>query len=128
MIRFLAPHWFLLVPVIVVAGWQWRALGLTRPLRALCLALVVLLLAGPQIRRQGDGLDVWLLVDRSDSAAESLKPRLSEWETILTSSKGRDDRLIVVDFADEAVTRGAILRAGAAATEYAGHTGATRLK
>ena len=84
MIRFLAPHWFLLVPVLVVAGWQWRALGLTRPLRALCLALVVLLLAGPQIRRQGDGLDVWLLVDRSDSATEALAPRLTEWETILT--------------------------------------------
>ena len=128
MIRFLAPHWFLLVPVLVVAGWQWRALGLTRPLRALCLALVVLLLAGPQIRRQGDGLDVWLLVDRSDSATEALAPRLTEWETILTASKGRDDRLIVVDFADEAVTRGAILRAGAAGTEYAGRTGATRLK
>ena len=125
MIRFLAPHWFLLVPVLVVAGWQWRALGLTRPLRALCLALVVLLLAGPQIRRQGDGLDVWLLVDRSDSATEALGPRLTEWETILTASKGRDDRLIVVDFADEAVTRGAILRAGAAGTEYAGRTGAT---
>ena len=128
MIRFLAPHWFLLVPVLVVAGWQWRALGLTRPLRALCLGLVVLLLASPQIRRQGDGLDVWLLVDRSDSATEALVPRLTEWETILTASKGRDDRLIVVDFADEAVTRGAILRAGAAATEYAGRTGATRLK
>ena len=77
MIRFLAPHWFLLVPVLVVAGWQWRALGLTRPLRALCLALVVLLLAEPQIRRQGDGLDVWLLVDRSDSATEALEPRLT---------------------------------------------------
>ena len=37
MIRFLAPHWFLLVPVLVVAGWQWRSLGLTRPLRALCV-------------------------------------------------------------------------------------------
>ena len=82
MIRFLAPHWFLLVPVLVVAGWQWQALGLMRPLRALCLALVVLLLAGPQIRRQGDGLDVWLLVDRSDSAAEALSARLAEWRTV----------------------------------------------
>jgi len=128
MIRFVAPHWFLLVPVLVVAGWQWPGLGLARPLRGFCLTLVVLLLADPQIRRQGDGLDVWLLVDRSDSASEALAPRLTEWETILTSSKGRDDRLIVVDFADEAVTRGAMLRAGAAGTEYAGRTGATRLK
>ena len=113
MIRFVAPHWFLLVPVLVVAGWQWPGLGLARPLRGFCLTLVVLLLADPQIRRQGDGLDVWLLVDRSDSASEALAPRLTEWETILTSSKGRDDRLIVVDFADEAVTRGAMLRLAA---------------
>lgn len=126
--RFVAPHFFILVPLLVAVGWQWRALGLDRPLRAACLALVVLLLAGPQIERQGAGLDVWLLVDRSDSTAQTLAGRLTEWETILTTSKGADDRLIVVDFADEAVTRGAIQRAGARGAEYAGRTGATRLK
>lgn len=125
--RFLAPQWLLLVPVLAAAGWQWPALGLGRPLRVAILAVAVLLLAGPQSRRQGAGLDLWLLVDRSDSADATLGPRIAEWETILAEARGPDDRLMVVDFADSAVTRGAILRGGASGTEYAGGRGATRL-
>ena len=125
--RLVSPHWLVLLPILAAAGWQWPALGLWRPLRALCLTLVVLLLAGPERRRHGDGLDLWLLVDRSESADTALGPRLREWETILAESRGPSDRLLVVDFADEAVTRGAILRAGAGGTEYAGRRGATRL-
>lgn len=125
---FATPAWFLLVPLLVAAGWQWPALGLLRPLRAACLGLLVILLADPQLRRFAEGLDLWLLVDRSDSAADSLAPRLREWETILVNSKGPADRVLAVDFAAEAVTRGAILRGGAAGTEYAGSRQATRLR
>ncbi|MFM9058688.1 MAG: hypothetical protein ACKOSQ_06165 [Planctomycetaceae bacterium] len=125
--RFLAPQWFVLVPVLAVAAWQWPRLGLHRPLRIACLALVVLLLAEPQVRRQGDGLDLWLLVDQSESARDSIQPRLAEWQTILEKSRGPDDRILVVDFAAEAVTRGALLRAGAAATDYAGSRAGSRL-
>lgn len=127
MIRFLAPQWFLLVPALAAAGWYWRGLKLGRPLRAASLLLAVLLLAEPQVRRHGDGLDLWVLVDQSDSAWEYAQPRLPEWQTILEKSKGVDDRIFYVDFADEAVTRGALLRGGAAATEYAGRRTATRL-
>jgi uncharacterized membrane protein len=125
---FANPTWFLLVPLLLAAGWQWRSLGLARPLRAACLALVVVLLADPQIRRFDDGLDLWLLVDRSESAADGLDPRLREWESILVNSRGPADRIRTVDFAAEAVTRGALLRAGAAGTEYAGGRGETRLR
>ena len=118
--NFLAPQWFLLVPVLAAAAWQWPRLGLHRPLRIVCLALIVLLLAGPRIRRKGDGLDLWVLVDQSESARESMQPRLGEWQTILEKSRGPDDRVLFVDFAGDAVTRGALLRAGAAPTEYAG--------
>ena len=127
MIQFAAPHWFLLLPAVALAGWFWRGLHLERPLRALCLLLAVLLLAEPRVRRQGDGLDLWVLVDQSDSGWEELAPRLAEMETILEKSRGVDDRIFHVDFAAEAVTRGALLRAGAAATEYAGKRTATRL-
>jgi uncharacterized membrane protein len=48
-------------------------------------------------------------------------------ETILEKSRGVDDRIIHVDFADEAQTRGALVRSGPAATEYAGRRSATRL-
>lgn len=125
--NFLAPQWFLLVPVLAAAAWQWPRLGLHRPLRIVCLALIVLLLAGPRIRRQGDGLDLWVLVDQSESARESIQPRLGEWQTILEKSRGPDDRVLFVDFAGDAVTRGALLRAGAAPTEYAGSRDHSRL-
>jgi uncharacterized membrane protein len=126
-IRFLAPQWFLLLPALALAGWFWRGLHLERPLRAVCLLLAVLLLAEPRVRRQGDGLDLWVLVDQSDSGWEDLAPRLAEMETILEKSRGVDDRIFFVDFADEAVTRGALIRSGPGATEYAGQRAATRL-
>ncbi len=126
-IRFIAPQWFLLLPALAIAGWYWRGLHLERPLRMACLLLAVLLLAEPRVRQQGDGLDLWVLVDQSDSGWEDLAPRLAEMETILEKSRASDDRIFYVDFADEAVTRGALLRSGAAATEYAGKRSATRL-
>lgn len=125
--RLVAPHWLLLLPILAAIAWQWPGLSLARPLRALVLTTLVLLLAGPEIRRQSDGLDLWLLVDRSESADETLAPRVREWEEILAESRSPDDRLFAVDFADSAVTRGALLRAGAGGTEYAGKRGATRL-
>ncbi|MFM8891894.1 MAG: VWA domain-containing protein [Planctomycetia bacterium] len=127
MIRFLAPQWLLLLPALALAGWFWRGLALERPLRAACLVLAVLVLAEPQVRRQGDGLDLWVLVDQSDSARESVEPRLAEWQAILESSRGPDDRIFYVDFAAEAVTRGALLTAGPTATAYSGGRSATRL-
>ncbi len=128
-LRFLAPQWFLLLPVAAAAAWYWRdrGLGLERPLRAACLCLAVLILAEPEVRRQGDGLDLWVLVDQSDSCSETIQPRLAEWQTILEKSKRADDRLFFVDFADEAVARGAVQRAGSGGTDYAGRRTATRL-
>jgi uncharacterized membrane protein len=126
-VQFVAPHWFLLLPALALAGWYWPGLQLGRPLRAACLILAVILLAEPRVRRQGDGLDLWVLVDQSDSGWDDLAPRLAEMETILEKSRGVDDRIIHVDFADEAQTRGALVRSGPAATEYAGRRSATRL-
>mgnify|MGYP003541745816 CR=1 FL=1 len=44
------------------------------------LGMLVLLLARPQARRAGDGVDLWVLVDHSESAKDLLQPRLAEWE------------------------------------------------
>ncbi len=123
--RLLHPEWLLLIPILALAGWFWRGLRLEKPLRVLCILLAALLLAQPQIRRHSDGLDLWVLVDRSDSARDLLGPKLTEWEVILERSKKSGDRLHFVDFADEAVTRGAQIRAGS--TDFAGGTQATRL-
>lgn len=123
--RLLHPEWLLLIPLFAAAGWYWRGLRLEKPLRVVCLLLVTLLLCQIQVRRHGDGLDLWVLVDRSDSAKDLLMPKLEEWEAILERSKKAADRLHFVDFADEAVTRGAQLRAGS--TDFAGNTRATRI-
>ncbi|MFZ4764441.1 MAG: VWA domain-containing protein [Roseimicrobium sp.] len=125
--RFLHPEWFLLLLGLAAAGWFWRRIALHKPLRALCALLAATLLAQPQIRRQSDGLDLWVLVDQSDSAKDLLGPKIAEWEAILDKSKGTDDRLRFIDFAGEAVTRGAQMRAGSAGTAYAGPRTSTRL-
>ncbi len=105
MIRFLAPEWALLVPLLLVVGFTWRRLRLWQPWRLLCLTLLVLVLVQPQVRRLGPGLDLWVLVDRSASAADGMAARLPEWETLLERSKGADDRLFFVDYADVPVVR-----------------------
>lgn len=100
MIRFTSPEWLILLPLVVAAGWYWRALELTRPLRAILVALLLFLLCGPQVRRQNAGLDVWVLTDRSASCAELVEPRVPEMQALLDRSKKREDRLHWVDFAD----------------------------
>ncbi|MDB6138557.1 MAG: hypothetical protein JWO94_1629 [Verrucomicrobiaceae bacterium] len=124
--RLLSPHWLLLLPLLFAAGWFWPRLGLFRPLRLFCLGFGVLLLIQPQMRFRSDGLDLWVLVDRSDSAKSLLGTRLAEWEQILDKSKGPKDHLNFVDYAAEAGTRGALLTAGPNATDYEGPTTATR--
>ncbi len=126
--RLTSPEWLLLLPALIAVGWFWRGLALQRPLRALPLLLLVFIAAGPETRRFSDGLDLWVLVDRSDSAAELLNPKLPEWDTLLSRSKGPDDRLRHVDFAAEAVVRGAQISAGPDGQKYAGPTHATRLR
>ncbi len=105
MIRFAAPEWGLLVLLLVVVGFAWRRLRLWLPLRVVCLVLLVSALMQPQLRRLSSGLDLWVLVDRSASAVDGMTLRLGEWETLLARSKGPDDRLFYVDYADVPVVR-----------------------
>lgn len=101
--RFGAPEWFLCIAPLVWAAWRWPSIR--RPMRLACLLLLLLFAVRPQLRRFGRGLDLWVLADRSASAATSVEPRLAEWERILERSKGTDDRLFIVDYAAEAALR-----------------------
>ncbi len=103
MIRLATPEWALLLPLLALALWRWPLLR--RPLRLAILGLLVLLLLQPELRRHGHGLDLWVLVDRSASAAQSVEPHRAEWEQLLERSRRSDDRLHFVDFASEAVER-----------------------
>lgn len=100
-----APEWFFLLPALAVAGWRWRGLRLQEPLRAAALFVLVLVLADPRLRLASAGLDLLVLADRSDSAAAAMASQSREIETILERSRGRDDRIIYIDYAGDVVRR-----------------------
>jgi len=102
-----SPEWLILLPAIAFVAWYWRSPRLTKPLRFLALALVVIALAEPVLSDKGRGVDLWVLVDRSPSAAEFLEPRLEEMEELLEGSRSSSDRLFFVDFARDVRKRSA---------------------
>ncbi len=100
-----APEWFFLLPALAVAGWRWRALRLHEPLRLIGLLLLVFALTDPRLKLSSAGLDLWVLADRSESAAAGMAAQAHELETILERSRGREDRIYYVDYAGDAVRR-----------------------
>lgn len=97
-----APQFLLLVPLLALLGWRFPRLGLTRPLRVLFLLLLVLLLCSPQVVTKSGGIDLWVLLDRSESSRDLVDSGESEWRSLLERSRpGRRDRIHWVDFADE---------------------------
>jgi len=102
---FIAPEWLLLVPALAIVGWRVPRLRLREPLRAGALVLLAMTLADPRLRLGGGGMDLWVLVDHSDSAAGLTVAQMPEVAAILQKSKGRDDRVRWIDFATEAVRR-----------------------
>lgn len=103
MIHFAAFSWIVFLPAVIALLWFRR---LRTPLRILCLLLFALVLMEPQIRRLGQGLDLWVLVDRSASAADALTPRFAEMKGLLERSKSADDRIFYVDYAEIAQMQG----------------------
>ncbi len=117
-----APEWFFLVPALVALGWRVKTLRLGEPLRVVALALLVLALADPQVRVGGGGLDLWVLVDRSDSVAGPAATQAPEVAAILEKTRGRDDRVFYIDYAVDAQRRDqgdAVLRGGTHRTNTA---------
>jgi len=101
---FSAPEWFFLLPVFILLGLIWRSLNLWRPLRALLLITLTVLLADPHIDKQQDALDLWVMLDRSESTEDLVDKGLPEWKKLLEKSKpSRQDRLHFIDYAAEVV-------------------------
>lgn len=120
--RIESPEWLLLLPALVLAGWYLRHLKLWRPLRLSALVLLILALMDPQWQMLKPGIDLMVLVDRSDSARALVMEREAELLKILEDSKGPDDQLRVIDFAGNAV-----LREGEETADAADQREATRL-
>lgn len=117
-----APEWLFLLPALFALGWRVKSLRLGEPLRAGTLALILLALCDPQLRIGGGGLDLWVLEDRSDSAAAAATAQSPELASILEKSRGRDDRVFFVDYAVDAQRRDQgdpVLRGGSARTNTA---------
>ncbi|MGI8603549.1 MAG: VWA domain-containing protein [Verrucomicrobiales bacterium] len=90
-----------------MAGWFYPRLGLFRPLRLLCVLLLGWALSRPQVRKFEDGLDLWVLLDRSDSTEGIVDKSWPEWQRLL--ERGRrsgNDRLIQLDYAAEVLRHG----------------------
>ncbi|NJK91917.1 MAG: VWA domain-containing protein, partial [Blastochloris sp.] len=95
-------EWLLLLPLLALMGWRWRALRLEEPLRAGFLLCLVLLLAGLRLKQGGQGTDLWVLVDRSQSTQRMISRNWTEWRHLLEKSRGAGDRLYVVNYATSA--------------------------
>jgi uncharacterized membrane protein len=104
---FTTPEWLLLLPILAVAGWAWPGLRLHSPLRAAICLLVALALAGPRLRTGSDSLQLWVLLDRSESTEDLVDHNMAEWLRLLERSKpSRHDEIRILDYAAEVVEHG----------------------
>ena len=105
MINFQSVQWLVLLPIILGLGWMFFRLHLFRPWRLFIVTLLVFALADPGLDSVSKGLDLWVLVDRSESAAPYLAPNIKEWEELLKKNKASNDRLFFIDYASDIVER-----------------------
>lgn len=106
--NFSAPEYFLLIPALLLLGWFCRDLKLHSPLRLLILLLAVLALTEPVIQHQKNSLDLYVLLDRSNSTEDLIDKGLPEWQRLLESSKpSRNDTVHYYNYATEIAELGA---------------------
>lgn len=116
------PEALLLLPLWAAAAWLFPRARLWHPLRLSLGVLLLLAWANPHVPMQQQGLDVWVLVDHSDSTRDTLQPRLPEMQTLLEQSRSAHDRLFFIDFAEDVIQRDIVT-----ATVLSGRTDATHL-
>ena len=104
---FQSPEWFFLIAAFLVLAWLWPRLQLWRPLRVLLLILLTVILADPRLVKSQNKLDLWVLLDRSESTEDLIDRDLPEWKKILINNKrSRRDELHLVDYASEVLEQG----------------------
>ncbi|MDZ4289504.1 MAG: hypothetical protein U0984_16180, partial [Prosthecobacter sp.] len=101
------PEWLALLPLLLLAGWLFPRLSLWRPLRLLLILLVTVMLARPQWRQAADGVDLWVLLDSSVSAEKPMAKGVNEWRQLLERSRGSQDRIFFLNYANEVMQQGA---------------------
>lgn len=102
-----SPEWFLIIPVCLFAGWFWKSLRLWSPLRLILVLLAAFGLADPKINVTEDAMDLWVLLDRSESTEDLVDKGLLEWEPLLEKAKpSRRDKMHLFDYGGEIVEHG----------------------
>ncbi len=119
--NFSTPEYFLLIPAFALLGWFWRGLRLQSPLRVLIIILAVITLTEPTIQHQQNSLDLYVLLDRSESTEDLIDKGLPEWKRLLESSKpSRHDTIHYINYASE------VVELGADGSSFTGARGLTR--
>ena len=102
-----SPEWFLIVPACLFIGWFWKSLRLWSPLRAFLILLAAFGLADPKVNMQEDALDLYILLDRSDSTEDLVDKGLPEWQRLLERAKpDSGDKMHLFDYGGEIVGTG----------------------
>lgn len=112
MFRFSHPEWlWLFPPVLIWMVWLARTstaiLSLWRrrisiTLRVLLLLLVFAALAGLQLRKREDGMNVFFLLDRSRSVPEDFQVQARDWINRTAAAKPQGDRAGLIVFGADA--------------------------
>jgi len=99
-----SPEWLLLLPAFAFLAWRRPELRLTRPGRAIALFALIVLLCDPMVPSRRGGMDLWVLIDRSDSTKDMVDRELPEWRSLLERSRpSRGDRIHYIDYAQDAL-------------------------
>lgn len=122
---FTQPEWFFLLPLFVAVGLAWKSLRLWKPLRIAILAFGTLLLVDPQTDKRQDALELWVLLDRSESTDDLIDQGLPEWLKLLEQARTtRHDTLHLIDYASEVVEQ----KPGTETAVYTGNRKLTRTR
>ena len=101
----LSPQWLVLIPAILVFSWFFLRPLIFKFLRLSILLLLLFCLSEPHFNQTEKGMDLYVLVDRSDSAESYLEKKIGEWEELIKSEKGRHDRIFYLDYGRDILPR-----------------------
>lgn len=94
------PEWFLLLPALLLLGLVIKRVQIFKPLRIISLVLITLLLTKPSYNAISKHLDLWVLLDRSDSTEGLIDKGFPEWKKIIEASKpSHKDQTHYIDYA-----------------------------
>ena len=94
----LSPQWLILIPAVLIFAWIFFRSIIFKPLRLIILTILLFCLSEPHTKQYKKGMDLYVLVDRSDSAEVYLEEKINEWEELLEKEKGPHDRIFYIDY------------------------------